>query len=271
MSKQNLKFYYRISDQSYEKSKLIGATKKVCYENFIQAICLDGCYKPRLSEGHELHVIADNCEESLSFVDATVKTSLGNAGSMLAAIELAIEQNDDDDIIYFCEDDYLHRPNVTFLMQEIADRTDYFTLFDHPDKYTHCYDFGETSKVIRTASSHWRFTVSTCMTFGTTRKVLKGDYELWCSKLQGNHPPDHFIFTELGQQGRKLAVSIPGTACHTDLTFHGAIGSVMIEKWAIDMMIAEMEKDVAVGLGHLLEGRSGWDRLVMLDVIKHIS
>ena len=151
----------------------------------------------------------------------------------------------------------------------------YVTLFDHPDKYTQAYDFGETSKVRKTLSCHWRFTASTCMTFGTKVGNLKADYEIFKKHCRYEHPHDHFIFMELKSLGRLLALSIPGAACHTDLTVSANIGTVVIDEWAIYLMIAQLYKllkgknlgSTAQGLVNKAgEAKTVWEQLVNLDV-----
>ncbi len=117
------------------------------------------------------------------------------------------------------------------LIAEGLSLADYVTLYDHPDKYSAEYAFGETSKVMKTKSSHWRYTVSTCMTFATTVRMLKRDEAIWRRHLTGSHPHDHLIFSELE---KKLAVCLPGRACHCDLTWGGMEA---IEPWAVKMML----------------------------------
>jgi hypothetical protein len=152
-----------------------------------------------------------------------------------------VEHRPEYEAIYFVEDDYLHLPTATIeLIEEGLEIADYVTLYDHPDKYSKDYDFGEVSKVMRTKSSYWRHTISTCMTFATTVRKLVEDEDIWTKYLGGQHPHDHLIFTELHQKGRKLAVSIPGHACHCDPTWGGMEA---IEDWAVDMMWNEYSKD----------------------------
>jgi hypothetical protein len=182
-------------------------------------------------------------------------------------------------VVYFCEDDYLHLQKSPVLLKEGSKRADYVTLYDHPDKYTHFYDGGELSKVIKTPSSHWRYTASTCMTFGTKAGILKEDMEIWKEFTDGDHPHDHFIFKKLSEnKRRRLAVCIPGAACHTDLTFSGRVHHLMIEPWAIEMMIAQREDDIEARLPNmpesfketkdsLLANRTGWERLIALDAL----
>jgi hypothetical protein len=225
--------YYRVSDKSYPKVKLPGATKANCFWNF-----LDVFNMPRME------VIADHCtDQTLSMIPPSIivhQTELGNAGSLRFALDLAATQPDDE-IVYFVEDDYLHR--ISFddltgasmdLISEGLQIADYVTLYDHPDKYSSDYDGGEVCKVMRTKSTHWRTTVSTCMTFATTSKVIKEDRDVWNQWIKGIHPHDHQVFLALGKLGRRLVTCIPGRAVHIDSTWGGMTA---IEPWAVNDMI----------------------------------
>lgn len=262
----------------------MGATKEVCLANFCKAFAefvFSG-----LENGSQppIRIIADRCNrDTIKMLKNTglpiIMMEKGNAGSLRATLELAIEENQEDELVYFCEDDYLHIDKSPDLLQQGIKRADYVTLYDHPDKYTSCYNGGEISKVIKTESSHWRYTTSTCMTFGTKVKTLKEDIEVWKEFTSESHPHDHFIFKKLTEiKRRRLAVCIPGAACHTDLTFSGKVHHVLMEPWAIEMMIKQRENDIEEKLDAnsssfiqmkelLLKNRKGWERLIALDAL----
>lgn len=234
-------------------------------------------------------VLADNCErKTIKMIQETglpvTPTSEGNAGSLKKAIEVALEY-DDDELVYFCEDDYLHLGSAPKLLEEGIKRADYVTLYDHPDKYTRNYNGGEFSKVIKTASSHWRYTASTCMTFGTKVGTLREDKDIWFDyEMTGEFVPhDHHIFGKLNEKGRRLAVAIPGVACHVDLTFSGTVNAMLMEHWAIDMMIDELmceldgyEINLSIDEGiewlkmreSLLKDKVAQEKLMALDALR---
>lgn len=260
-----MKIFYRISDNSYVKQKMPGANKEVCLLNFLK-VFKDVIFTPDALSGKAvpaMAIIADRCnEETLKIVKDTglpvTETDLGNAESMHCALDMAVEQCRDDELAYFVEDDYLHLGNAPTLLREGMMHSDYITLYDHPDKYTNMYGMGEVSKVVRTSSSHWRYTISTCMTFAAKVGVLKEDIDVFkkhrasfegehlTQNENGEHPIDHSIFKELKEEkNRKLTVCIPGAACHTDLTFSGVAGHLLIEPWAIQTMINELEVSLA--------------------------
>lgn len=232
--------FYRISDQSYVKPKVEGATKETCLKNF--CIAFQDIIFSNMSNVPPMSIMADRCvQKTVEMLLETgiplSATDLGNAGSLRKTLELAMDLPDDE-VIYFCEDDYIHAvsPSPSVLLQEGLQRADYVTLYDHPDKYTRVYNGGEFSKVIRTKSSHWRYTKSTCMTFGVKCKTLKSDKAIWWKHTESHHPFDHHIFTELGEKKRRLAVCIPGAACHMDLTFSNQMQENLIEAWTLQYL-----------------------------------
>lgn len=267
---------YRISDSSYVKPKLPGSSKEVCLKNFLWAF-KDIIFTPSVMNGARpsVTIIADRVKESKEIISATglpvIYTDLGNAGSLMYALDYALAFGDDE-VVYFCEDDYLHLPNAGRLLLEGIGFSDYVTLYDHPDKYTSVYDFGETSKVIRTSVSHWRFTQSTCMTFGAKVDVLRRDIEVWKSFVDGNHPHDHKIFSLLREGGRKLAVCIPGVACHMDMTFSGHAHELLMDDWALELLYQEIEGRLS-GNQHemkkkiIKDSMTKWDRLKMISAL----
>src|SRR5205809_219162 len=100
-----MKLYYRISDKSYEKQKLIGATKEVCLMNFCRVF-----HNFIFGGSPQIRIIADRCERPTikMLADAGLPftmTDKGNAGSFRVALDLAIEEAADDEPVYFCEDD----------------------------------------------------------------------------------------------------------------------------------------------------------------------
>jgi len=247
--------YYRISDNSYPKMKLPGTNKEFCLSNFIR------CF------GQEKTVvIADNCKpETIKMVQAhygeIVETNLSNAGSLSYALYNALALPDEE-VVFFVEDDYLHREglNLMQIIKEGLEKSDYVTLYDHPDKYQSEYEFGEISQVCKTKSTHWRQTTSTCMTFASTAKQLKEDAKVWEKYTRDTHPQDHKIFTTLA---KKLLVSIPGLAFHTDLTYPLQKNMVdkMIEPWVYEYMEKELD---GTNLPREKEFE-GFRRLMLLD------
>ena len=212
-----MKIFYRISDNSYPKWKLPFTNKHECLKNFLK------CFRES-----DVTIIADNVSDATlemanNFTKNILKTNYGNAGSLFHCIDLSMSFNDDE-IVYFVEDDYLHKEgeNLQLLLEEGLSVAKYTTLYDHPDKYESECNYGESCFVFKTKSSHWRTTISTCMTFASTVSQIKKDIHIWKKHTQSFHPNDHQIFSEINSSLKfcqKLAVCIPGRAYHTDMTY----------------------------------------------------
>jgi hypothetical protein len=254
---------YRISDKGNPKRKLQHADKFYCLNNFIEVFGKEN-----------LVVFADNCNEETinsirSFGIKLIELpALGNALSFIAVLDFALKHFNDNDTVYFVEDDYLHLKNAGVILNEGLALADYVTLYDNPDKYTDVkngghnhfiIENGEETKVLLTASSHWKITNSTTMSFATHIKILREDSKLWqfyktqdyqaFQKLAG-HPLRfsddihvlknklngvplkrinnikqmlrivfHYYKNKLHRPKRKLIVSIPGNSTHIETDF----------------------------------------------------
>ena len=153
-------------------------------------------------------VIADNCTqdilEDLKRIEGvTVQiTSLGNTLSFLYALNLACKLQDED-FVYFCEDDYFHEDQSAQTLIKGSHYFDYVSLYAHPDKYpwtnfkekslyTSDLFSEETRLIYLGASDLWRTTGSTTMTFATYVHILKKDIGWWKVLIGRNQiPNDH--------------------------------------------------------------------------------
>jgi hypothetical protein len=215
----NIKIVYRISDVGYNKVKPEYITNENCLRNAVQVFGRDN-----------FHIIADNVSDTteqmiLKYVDDIQKVSVGHgAGTFNLALDWALKQNEND-IIYFLENDYLHRPGSENILVEGIDLgAEYLSLYDHPDKYIPASrggnpqiddDGGEYTKLFLSKSCHWKITNSTTMTFASTVRVLKEDEEVlrkWTNR--GHYPDDYKMFLELREKNRILVTSVPGYSTH---------------------------------------------------------
>jgi len=215
----NIKVVYRISDAGYNKVKPEYITNENCLRNAVEVFGKDN-----------FHIIADNVSDTtkemiLKYVDDIQKVSVGHgAGTFNLALDWALKKNEDD-IIYFLENDYLHRPgSENILIEGIDLGAEYLSLYDHPDKYIPASrggnpqiddDGGEYTKLFLSKSCHWKITNSTTMTFASTVKVLKEDEEVlrkWTNR--GHYPDDYKMFLELREKNRILITSVPGYSTH---------------------------------------------------------
>jgi hypothetical protein len=141
------------------------------------------------------------------------------AGSFLKTLDIIQSKNfDDDTIIYFLEDDYLHRENwCEVLIEAFTLPIHYVSLYDHLDKY-HYYD-DLRSKIFYTPSVHWRTTPSTCNTYATKLNQLNEDIDVhrhFSAVSSNGISMDHDKFCRLGDMGRVLVTPIPGYSTHCD-------------------------------------------------------
>jgi len=148
-----------------------------------------------------------------------VETNAGNSGSFIKALEIANSYKDDD-IVYFVEDDYLHKPKSKDIILEGLEIATFVTLYDHPDKYLLdspnpiVRSIGaETSKVYLTNSTHWKTTNSTTMTFAARISDIKNTGNIMRNYVKNTTPDDYNMWREL-LQFRDLIVPIPGYATH---------------------------------------------------------
>ena len=154
-------------------------------------------------------------------VNKISKKGGNDAQSFLNLLNYVIEQKyNDDDIIYFLEDDYLHKPGWVNILLEGFEYigADYYTLYDHPDKYfLPMYDDLQ-SKIIVTPSTHWRTTPSTTNTYACRFKTLKDHFDIhvqYCDLIE-KWTRDHDKFTHLWKVGSNLVSCIPGYSTHVE-------------------------------------------------------
>lgn len=141
------------------------------------------------------------------------------AKSFTKILEYVNKQNfDNNDIIYFVEDDYLHKQGwVNILLEGVQNiGAEYFTLYDHPDKYyLPMYD-NLQSKIIQAPSVYWRTTPSTTCTFACKFSTLQKRYQIHIQYCSGEYTRDHQMFTELWKNGSNLISCMPGYSTHVE-------------------------------------------------------
>ena len=143
--------------------------------------------------------------------------------SFLETLDIIQSKNfNDDQIIYFLEDDYVHRPGWgEVLLEGFEIGTSYVTLYDL-DFY---YNKGGLTKLYLTSKSHWRIVPATTQTFACRYKTLIEDLDLHRKhSLEGvkydngdrMHSDDFSKFRELSERGKYLVSPIPGWSTHSD-------------------------------------------------------
>jgi hypothetical protein len=144
-----------------------------------------------------------------------------DAQSFLNLLNYVIKQDyNDEDIIYFLEDDYLHKPGWIDILFEGFEYivADYFTLYDHPNKYYPGMWDKLPSYLMLSPSAHWRTTVSTTNTYACKFKTLKQHFDIhvqYCDLIE-KWTKDHDKFTHLWNIGSNLISCIPGYSTHVE-------------------------------------------------------
>lgn len=214
-----MKIIYRISDAGYKKEKPDYINNETCLKNATTVF-----------EDEDWSIIADNISTETNDMIQKYKSrdhiyyaSVGHgAGTFNLALNEALTYNDDD-IVYFIENDYLHKPeSVNILKEGFELGASFVALYDHPDKYLdpgkggnpYCAGGAEDTRVYLTDSCHWKITNSTTMTFAAKVSTLKRVESILRKHTSGTHPDDFQMFLELRQLGELLITPLPGYATH---------------------------------------------------------
>tara|TARA_R110000744_G_scaffold112906_1_gene211679 strand:- start:23 stop:709 length:687 start_codon:yes stop_codon:yes gene_type:complete len=213
-----MKIIYRISDAGYSKVKPSYVSNEQCLRNAVEVF-----------KDADWTIIADNCSpETLTMVEGIIDcnieiVSVGHgAGTFNLALDKALTFNDGE-IVYFIENDYLHKPqSAKVLVEGLELGAAFASLYDHPDKYLdpskggnpYCQGGAEDTRVHLTESCHWKITNSTTMTFAAKVSTLRRAEEILRKHTSGTHPNDFHMFLELREKGELLVTSIPGYSTH---------------------------------------------------------
>ena len=213
-----MKIIYRISEGGYPKDKPEYITKINCLKNALTHF-----------DENDFILIADGISEEFKSEIKGVyggKIERVNIGHGAGTFNIAlnnIEGLDVNEIVYFLEDDYLHKGDSQKVLESAFELgMDYVTLYDHPDKYLnpieggnpYCEGRAEFTRVYLGEYSHWKLTNSTTMTFAAKVSTLKENEEILRRNTSGTHPNDFQMFIELRNNNQLLIIPIPGYATH---------------------------------------------------------
>jgi hypothetical protein len=215
-----MKILYRISDGGNSKEKpFFVYDKKRMFLHFIN-----------IFKNNDIYIFADNVsEDTYNFLiknyDSSMifRISLGNSKSFMYIVDYVISNFDNNEKIYFAEDDYIYTKNAPKIIEEGLSIAEYSSGYDHPDKYINknqggnpfVENGGELTRVILTQNTHWKLTNSCCMTFASTVNIIKEDYEIFKKYCCEKDPGDFNIFCDLYKfKNRKLVSCIPSVSTH---------------------------------------------------------
>jgi hypothetical protein len=206
------------SEVSQHKNRLTGFTRQKCFENFLatldpkkaQVTFLLDTFHP----GDKPHFVLGQTDFPVIEIKEGTET-----GSFLCLLDhVASLKLDPETIVYFLEDDYLHREGWVDVLLEgfTIPEVSYVTLFDHRDKYLPLYK-DLTSKIFHTTSCHWRTTPSTTNTYAMKYQTLLQHLPIHRQfSIDRKISADHEKFLELGRQGAILISSLPGWSTHVE-------------------------------------------------------
>ncbi len=209
-----MKIINRISDTGYNKVKPEYVNNENCLKNATQ-----------IFKDADWLVIADNVSKEteriiLKYQSNVQQVNVGHgAGTFNLALDEALKL-EDNEIVYFLENDYLHKPNSYSILNEGFEiGASYVSLYDHPDKYIDggnpfVENGGEITRVFLSNNCHWKLTNSTTMTFASKVKTLRSDEGILRKYTSGTHPYDFQMFLELRDKGRTLITPLPGYSTH---------------------------------------------------------
>lgn len=124
-----------------------------------------------------------------------------------------------DDIVYFLEDDYLHRPGWPAVLAEAFQGSvgDTVSLYDHTDRYK---DGAGGCNLAHTGTCHWRTAISTTNTFAVRARTLFEDMEVlerFADPARSAVCIDHEKHVALWRERkRKLVTSVPAWSTHAE-------------------------------------------------------
>ena len=234
---------YRISDTGYNKVKPNYINNENCLRNFCNVF---------FDYIHNIYVIADNVSDDTynmikKYIDShnieRVKVGHG-AGTFNLALDKALQWNDDK-IVYFVENDYIHLQTSPQIIKEAINLGgSYVTLYLHPDKFIPSYkggnpevddDGGYMTKIYRGETQLYGMFNSTTMTFASTVKILREDESILRKWTNNTYPDDFKMFLELRDKGKALLCPLNTFSTHGETNWLAPLYKVkeqnLIEEW----------------------------------------
>lgn len=238
-----MKIIYRISDTGYNKVKPDYINNENCLNNFCKVF---------IEEIHNIQIITDNVSKETNemickYVNPSqithVKIGHG-AGTFNLALDMALKL-DDNEIVYFVENDYIHLPNSAQILEEgFKLGAPYMTLYLHPDKFIPQFaggnpevddDGGYLTRIYRGETQLFGMFNSTTMTFAAKVKTLKEDEAILRKHTSGTHPNDFPMFLELRDKGSALLCPLNTFSTHGETAWLAPLYKIkqenLIDEW----------------------------------------
>jgi hypothetical protein len=220
-----MKIIYRTSDAGYNKVKPDYINNENCLKNFVRVFS---------KYINDIIVIVDTpSAELLNSIKKYIPThnimivKVGNgAGTFNIALDIAL-QFDDNEIVYFVENDYLHKENSDVILEDMFNlEASYATLYLHPDKFIEPYlggnpevdaDGGYPTKIYKGQYEYYAMFNSTTMTFASKVKTLKSDIGILRKWTSTTHPYDYEMFLELRSYNKSLLCPLNTYSTHGEV------------------------------------------------------
>lgn len=207
------------SEVSQHKNRIQGFSREKCFKNLLQTV------DPKLVNvtflldtfhpSPDKHFVLKQNQFPVIQINEGTET-----GSFLRLLDHVTSLRlKPDTIVYFLEDDYLHKKGWAEILLEgfSVPEVSYVTLYDHRDKYVFPMYDALTSKIFYTPSCHWRTTPSTTNTYAMKYRTLLDHLPLHRKFSEGRRiSADHDKFLELWKQGATLISPMPGWSTHAD-------------------------------------------------------
>ncbi len=179
-------FIYRSTWKDGKKTRPVGFSKSLSLYSFIRA--LEHVKTPNtVTFFNDGEMPEDRLALMRTFGTEVIQTGgIGNSASYNATLDYVKKATwDRDDIVVFQEDDYMFTESAIIKLIDATSTirdVDYFTMYDHLDRYTRTDDKGLSRiRIYWTGDHHWRIVESTCMSFASRFHILLKD--MWMHRL----------------------------------------------------------------------------------------
>jgi len=203
------------------------------------------------------------------FGEVLTLPGIGNSPSYRQALGLIDRLGiDDADLTYLAEDDYLYRPEAFPTLCAAAEEipeADYFSLYDHRDRYTASDDAdGGRSRMFLAGGWHWRTVESSCMTFGARTAALRADSWIHWMGTRTQWPDDRGIWRAclgLGAHRTVSAIAASTVVARDELVWRDVIKQAVRRNRARGVLVSPVPSLATHAELELLSPAVDWEHV----------
>lgn len=206
----------------FTKEKLIN----YCFVSMLRSLKI--C-EQKYDINHDFYIVGDRLHDKrMEWYKAhepklIINDEFTNGPSIAKTFELA-KDFDDEEWIYFCEDDYLHMDDTIDIIYEFIDNRDMHLLsyktcdlfihpVDYPDRYSRTEDLYEKWHIFISKYSHWRQIYNTTYTFLCQVKSFKKYFDIFMESAPNWN--DSLFSKNVFRKNDVICLSpMPSLACH---------------------------------------------------------